>query len=81
MNYPWNRVIVDFFGYLVFILSSYIIFGTDMSFRWFLIPVTLIAFFYTLSNRYKEAFEEGFGSAELVLSDMVELFEDEEEDD
>lgn len=79
-SYPWRRFLIDSFGYLVFLLSTYIIFGTDLNLRFFLFPVTAIAFFVTLANRYKAAFEEGFESAELVLSDVVEFIKDEDEE-
>lgn len=82
LNYDFfSRFVTDFFGYLVFILSSYVIFGTDLSFRYFLIPVTFIAFFYTLSHRYSAAYEEGFESAEIFVSDMVQFVDDEDDED
>lgn len=64
-----QRLFVDFFGYMVFILASYVMFSTDMRFRYFLIPVTVVAFFYTLNNRYVKAFEEGFAACEGIFED------------
>ena len=68
----YKRLIVDFFGYLVFLGSSYILFATNMAFRFFLIPVTFFAFFKTLKNRHEEAFSDGFAAAGEILGKNVD---------
>lgn len=72
-----RRLAVDFFGYAVFLGSSYIMFATNMAFRFLLIPVTFLAFFQTLKNRHEAAFSEGFSTA----SEFLEEDDSEEEDD
>lgn len=58
-----NRFFSDVFGYLVFLGSSYVVFSTNFYFRYFLIPLTLYAFFFTLSRRFRE----GFNTAKLLF--------------
>lgn len=71
MKFLSRHYVVDFFGYLVFLLSSYVVFGTDLPFRFILIPVTLVAFYATLSNRYQDAFRKGAESAEEEFANVI----------
>jgi hypothetical protein len=76
-----KNLITDFFGYLVFVLSCYIAFGTELSFRYFLIPLTLIAFFLTIYNRYSQAFQLGFSSCQDLFQQTNQFLEGQEEND
>lgn len=60
-----GRLVGDFFSYLVFLGSSYIIFSTNFYFKYVLIPFTLYAFLFTLSRR----FSDGFSSATKLFYD------------
>lgn len=71
-----RRLTIDFLGYLVFVFSSFVVFGTDLDYRFLLVPVTFFAFFITLANRFKEAFSLGFDSAEIMYSEGIELIRD-----
>lgn len=72
-----GRILIDFAGYSVFLFSAYIMFGTSLDFRYLLFPITFFAFFATISKRHRDAFDDGFSTAEYLLSDE---YEDEDED-
>lgn len=73
-----SRVFGDFFAYMVFLGSFYIVFSTNFYFRYFLIPLTLFAFFHTMSNKFKDGFvsaKQLYESDELkniISGDVVE---------
>jgi hypothetical protein len=79
----FGRVFGDFFAYLVFLGSFYIVFSTNLYFRYFLIPLTLFAFFHAMSNKFKDGFvsaKQIYESEELKNIVSGDVFEKSEKD-
>jgi hypothetical protein len=64
-----KRFFYDFFAYLAFMGSSYVLFATSWYFRYFLIPVTFFAFFSGIMRAYRDAVDVSLSAAALYIVD------------
>jgi hypothetical protein len=63
-----KRFFYDLFAYLVFLGSSYLVFATNFSFRYVLIPVTFFAFFSSIVNAYSVARDRAMHAAAVYVT-------------
>jgi hypothetical protein len=65
------RFFGDFFAYLVFLGSTYVMFATNLYFRYLLIPITLFAFFHTIANNFKRGILYAENSAKNESDNII----------
>jgi len=65
------RFFTDFFSYLIFLGSTYIMFATNFYLRYLLIPITMYAFFHTVANNFKRGILYAENSAKKESDNIV----------
>jgi hypothetical protein len=65
------RFFSDFFSYLIFLGSAYVMFATNFYLRYLLIPITIYAFFHTISNNFRRGVLFAKNSTKEDLDNIV----------